>query len=317
MGLRNAMKLILSLPLFAGWPLPAQQQARVELFSPQGAVKQVRQVRARFSEPMVPFGDSRAVSVLFEIDCPEKGTARWADERNWIYDFDRDLPAGVRCEFRLKEGLKTLAGREIAGQQRFVFTTGGPAIISSQPFEGGMPIDEEQFFLLELDADAEEASVIANAYFAVEGITERIGMRFVADKESEIVLKTLFQNQKEKLQEALANKARFLLIQARRRFPEGSQVKLVWGKGAATRSGIRTEEDQVLAFITRTPFTATFHCTRENPLAQCVPISPMRLSFSSPVLATQARKAVLKGPGGRQWPAQITEADDESDRHVY
>jgi uncharacterized protein YfaS (alpha-2-macroglobulin family) len=316
MNFRDATRLLLSLFMFSALPIHAQEQARIESFSPQGAVKQVRQVRARFSEPMVAFGDPRAVPVLFDIVCPEKGTARWADERNWIFDFDRDLPAGVRCEFRLKEGLRTLAGKAIAGQQQYFFTTGGPAIISSEPYEGDRQIDEEQFFLLELDAEAEESSVAANAYFAVEGITERVGVRFVPDKEWEVTIKALYQYRKEKLKEALADKARFPLIKATRRFPEGSTVKLVWGRGVATRSGVRTEQDQTLAFVTRAPFTATFHCTRENAEAQCMPIAPMRVSFSSPVLATLVRKAVLKGPGGRQWTARVTEADEESDRHV-
>ena len=52
---------------------------QVEIFSPQGTVKGVRQVSVRFSEQMVPFGDPRAVVDPFEIECPEKGTGRWAD----------------------------------------------------------------------------------------------------------------------------------------------------------------------------------------------------------------------------------------------
>ncbi len=317
MNLGNVFKVLFSMLLLTNVTPAAQQQPQIVTFSPQGTVKGVRQIRARFSDAMVAFGDPKAAAAPFDIDCPEAGAARWADERNWIYDLDHDLPAGVRCEFRLKQALKTLAGREIAGQNRFVFTTGGPAIISSRPFEGGNQIDEEQFFFLELDADVAEASMLAHVYFTVEGIAERVGMRLVADKDRAPVVKSLFQYQKGKLQDALAHKERFPLIQARRRFPAGAQVKLVWGKGVSTRSGIPTDQDQVLEFVTRTPFTATFHCTRENPQAQCVPIAPMRLSFSAPVLATQARKAVLKNPTGHQWTPQVTETDEEADRHIY
>jgi len=46
--------------------------AAVNLFSPQGTVKGVRQVTARFSEPMVPFGDPR-IADPFDIVCPDKG----------------------------------------------------------------------------------------------------------------------------------------------------------------------------------------------------------------------------------------------------
>src|SRR5574341_917801 len=74
---------------------PAAHAARVASFTPQGTVKGVRQVTARFSEPMVPLGDPRAADP-FEVTCPEPGTGRWLDSRDWVYDFPRELPAGVR-----------------------------------------------------------------------------------------------------------------------------------------------------------------------------------------------------------------------------
>src|SRR5438105_6826137 len=85
----------------------------VEFFSPQGEVKGVRQVTARFAAAMVPFGDPRELDP-FDIDCVEKGKGRWADMKNWVYDFDRDLPAGVRCTFSLKPGLTSLGGDALA-----------------------------------------------------------------------------------------------------------------------------------------------------------------------------------------------------------
>ena len=91
----------------------------IELFSPQGAVKKVRQVTVRFSAPMVPFGDPR-LREPFEIDCPARGNGRWADSRNWIYDFDQDLPAGLRCAFRLRAGTTTLDGDAIGGADNHI-----------------------------------------------------------------------------------------------------------------------------------------------------------------------------------------------------
>ena len=69
---------------------------RIEAFSPRGVVKQVRQVQVRFSEQMVSFGDPGVVSP-FEIRCPEKGRPAWVDGLNWVYDFERVLPAGIQC----------------------------------------------------------------------------------------------------------------------------------------------------------------------------------------------------------------------------
>ena len=59
-------------------------------FSPQGTVKKVRQVRAAFSEPMVPFGDPRGAGDPFAVECAEAGRGRWLDPRTWVYDFERD-----------------------------------------------------------------------------------------------------------------------------------------------------------------------------------------------------------------------------------
>ena len=49
----------------------------MEFFSPQGLVKGIRQVTARFSETMTTFGDPRNESP-FRINCLEKGSGRWA-----------------------------------------------------------------------------------------------------------------------------------------------------------------------------------------------------------------------------------------------
>ena len=106
----NRLRFCAAVWLFA---LCAQaHSAGVDVFSPQGEVKGVRQVAVRFSEPMVPFGDPR-LTEPFDIDCPEKGSSRWADQKNWVFDFDRDLPAGVRCTFSVKQDLKTLSGAPV------------------------------------------------------------------------------------------------------------------------------------------------------------------------------------------------------------
>ena len=77
--------------------------AEVTRFSPQGTVKQVRQASAAFSEPMVAFGEPAAADP-FDVTCPVPGQGRWLDTGQWVYDFERDLPAGIRCAFRLRAG---------------------------------------------------------------------------------------------------------------------------------------------------------------------------------------------------------------------
>ncbi len=111
------LKVILGLAFYV-LLATAAETAQVEQFSPQGTVKDIRQVTARFSEAMVPFGDPR-LQDPFTIECPEKGKGRWVDGKTWAYDFERDMPAGVMCTFQVKPDLKTLAGEPISGPKLF------------------------------------------------------------------------------------------------------------------------------------------------------------------------------------------------------
>lgn len=271
-----------------------QDSAQIQEFSPRGLIKDVRQVRVRFSDQMVPFGDPRHLADPFDIDCPEKGAGRWADGRNWIYDFDRNLPAGTRCAFHLKEGVKTLSGKAVSGLNIFDFHTGGPSIHSdSLPFEGNT-VDEDQIFILLLNGEADPDSIRQHVFFSIDGIENRIGVRIVEGKDREKILKT--QNRyavwlKEKQLSSI------VLIQCRQRFPADTRISLIWGSGVKSRSGIANEQDQVLHFRSREPFTVEFSCARESPAAGCIPVSLMRLYFSAPISKAQASRIVLQSTG--------------------
>jgi len=258
-------------------------------FTPQGTVKGVRQVTVRFSEPMVPLGDPRSVVDPFIISCPESGAARWADSVNWIYDFSRDLPAGVRCAFRLRDDLKSLVGKALTGQQEFFFSTGGPAVISHLPYER---IEEDQAFVLFLDAEPTEASVSEHVSFSVEGLPERIGINLLSGDAREAILKTLYPEQR---------KGSIIVLQARQRFPNRTKVTLVWGTGVTSTSGVSTEQDQTVTFQVRDVFKATFQCERENKNADCIPLRPMQIGFSTPISRALAQQIVLIGPQGKRW----------------
>ncbi|KPK94988.1 MAG: hypothetical protein AMJ94_00650 [Deltaproteobacteria bacterium SM23_61] len=295
--------LNLNLDLNLGLPLWAQESPRVEKFTPQGTVKNIRQVRVRFSEPMVPFGEARDLAEPFAISCPREGTPRWADPRNWVYDFEKDLPAGIRCEFTLKPGLKTLSGKEITEAKTFAFSTGGPAVRDSIPHQGHKSIDEEQVFILRLDAEPDLESVLKNVSFSVEGLPERVGISVVEGKERKKILES---GRARWISRNLKESGDFLLlIRSRQRFPNKAKVNLVWGKGVQTRTGVATERDQVLPFRARDAFSAAFRCQRENPRSACLPITPMRLAFSAPVPAKWAPRIILKGPGEKIWKPRL------------
>ena len=287
----------------------AEDRAQVELFSPQGTVKAVRQASVRFSEQMVPLGDPRGLVEPFDIVCPEKGTSRWADGKNWIFDFEKDLPAGIRCEFKVKRGLKTLSGKEFTGQEIFSFSTGGPAIKSSIPYEGAQSIDEEQVFVLTLDAEPDETSVIQNVFFSIEGIQDRVGIRVITGKDREEILKALFRYRK-------PPPLPMVLIQSKQRFPSDAKISLVWGKGATSKTGVATDQDQVFRFQVRKPFSAEFSCEREHKGAGCIPILPMNLYFTAPISKDQANRIIMKGPDGKTWKPQL-QGEEEISNIVF
>lgn len=265
-------------------------------FSPEGVVKGVRQVTARFSAAMVPLGDPRPASEVFEVACPEAGTARWVDSREWAYDFARDVPAGVRCTFRLRAGLTTLDGAAVGGRREFAFSTGGPAALeASLPRAGSEWIDEEQAFMLVLDAPADEASVLAHAHFVIEGVRSRVGARLLAGPDREAILASRGKS---------LPAGPIVVLQARQRFPSGARVTLVWGRGIATTSGVATTEDQRLEYRVRPAFEVRFTCERERRDADCLPVAPLRVTFSAPVPWAQASRLTLVGPGGLSWKAE-------------
>ncbi len=274
--------------------------AGVKLFSPEGTVKNVRQATASFSDQMVAFGDPR-LSDPFDVICPEKGKGRWIDGKNWSYDFEKDLPAGVSCSFTLKKNLKTLAGVPLTGRKRFTFNTGGPSIIDSDPYEGSTYIEEQQAFLFWLDTPVDEASVVKNVSCSIEGVRERVGIRLITGEER----KKFFTETR------IPTKGRnIILFQCRQAFPPKAHVKIVWGRGIRSKSGMATTNDKVISYRARGPFTVKFRCMKEKPQSGCIPLSPMRLAFSAPISLKDAMAIAIKADKARdgkmQWKAKMS-----------
>lgn len=291
----------------------AEKEAMVELFSPQGTVKNARQVIVRFSEQMVPFGDP-GLTDPFETTGEVKGKGRWADGRNWVFDLDHNLPAGVVCTFTLKPDLKTLSGKTVIGKRSFSFSTGGPSIIRSNPYSGYSFIDEEQVFIIVTDAVATENSLTENVYFSVKGINERIGIRLLKGAERKMILNAArfrissdeHPDSENKNQDEMPQ---VVVIQAKQRFPAATEVKIVWGKAVTSLSGVATEKDQVISFKSRSAFSVRFSCEREKDWGSCIPILPMRLSFTSKVPFETAEKIRLKGPDGKVYMPHFGDAE--------
>jgi hypothetical protein len=286
-------RLILTLSLFCASALGIET-ARVVAFSPEGSVKQVRQVHASFSEAMIPFGNLEDSVQPFHISCSEKGHARWADTKNWIFDFDQDLPGGVHCDFALRPGLKSLAGQDLVGNQKFSFHTGGPAILDTTPYEGST-IQEDQAFYLHLDQAVSERWIAENVFFWVDGIQEKIPVQIVGKAEKKKILKGLGTAHADN---------QSVVLQARRVFPYGAAVTLEFGSNP--------DAPQKLKFEVRKEFTAKINCERESLDSGCIPLSPISLVFSNAVPVEQAKKALLRSADGKTWHPKQNSDDGES-----
>jgi uncharacterized protein YfaS (alpha-2-macroglobulin family) len=292
--------------LFLVFCLPALAQAvTVQTFSPQGEVALVRQVRATFSESMVPLGDPKQPAP-FDLDCAPKGAGRWIDDKTWVFDFEEDVPPGTRCALSLKPGLASTAGHAITGKASFQFSTGGPAVVRAYPYPNGKnsAIEEEQAFALLLNGPATPESVQQHAYCAATGIGERIGIQILTGAVRDAILQNVH---------LVAQKERALVVRCQRPLPEDADVTLVWGKGIAAASGVPTTSERKLAYHTRPPFTANFTCERENEQASCLPIRPLRLEFSAPVPRKLAGQIVLVGPDGTHQPLLEHDGGQEED----
>lgn len=286
---------------------PAQAaNASVLSFSPQGEVQRIRQVRARFSEAMIRFGDPKAAAP-FDVDCAVAGTPRWADERNWVYDFERDLPPGTRCSFSLRPDARSLAGNALGGRTRFQFSTGGPAVMRIQPYQDAQ-ITEDQAFILHQNGPATEASVREHLYCEAEGIHERIPTRAVSEADRKALLQQFARN---------ADPASITIVQCQQRLPNDAHVKLVWDRGiaAAQAPAITTAQPQVFTFQVRSEFAASLSCQRENANAACSPILPVTLAFSAPVPRKLAEQVLMNTTTGKIKPT-IEGAADESVREL-
>jgi len=296
---RAGMGLGLAVALLA--PVAA---ASITGVTPQGEVAQVRQVVVSFSEGVVPFGDLRLpdpVSVNCQGPAPA-GSGRWLDDRRWAWDFRAALPPGVRCTVKTRADWKPSSGT-LTGRSEFAFQTGGPAVVTIQPWGG--EIEEQPYFLLQLSGAASEASVLANTRCEVDGIGERIPVRVIAGAERDALLKA------RRLEKHAATT---LVLACQRPLPPDTAMRLVWGRGiaAAAHAQIVTGVEQRFDYHVRKPFTAEFGCERERADAPCLPVRAMSVRFSAPIARKDA-EAVRLQPASGTALAPVFAADDRND----
>jgi len=280
--------------------------ASITSVSPQGEVAQVRQVVVKFSDAVVRLGDPRLpdpVQLRCEGQAPA-GSSRWSTDRVWLFDFREPLPPGQRCSVTAIEGWAPLGGA-LSGTRQFNFGSGGPAVLSVQPWPGSV-IEEDQHFILRLSGPAVEASVLQNAACQIEGVGERLPVRVVGGEARAALIK---------LRRLEAQAAQTLVLACQRPAPSSAKLRLVWGAGIASQANpqVRSRDTQSFDFEVRAPFSAEFSCEREKAGAPCVPVRPLTLSFSAPIaraLAGQVRLRSVTEPATALAP--LFDKDDKA-----
>ncbi|MBF0417822.1 MAG: hypothetical protein HQL86_06200, partial [Magnetococcales bacterium] len=297
--------------------------------------QQRRQASFRFNRAIIPFGDSRRIPDAFSLDCPVTGQGRWVDDRNWVYDFDHDLPAGLTCAFTLASGLRAQDGESIAGEKHFEFTSGEPLLTVVDPSQ---MVQEDQVFLLAGLARLDMESVRQHLFCDIPGIGEEVGVRLITGEPLQALvnlshpLKYYYEKEftssglggyftpglsesatREQRVLALAKQgdAPFVAVQCTQRFPSDASVGLVMKPGIRSVAGVATRKPQRVAFKVRKGFTATFDCPRSNLDAQCMPILPMHLRFSASMARADAEKILLKSKSGGEIHRPRLDEDDK------
>ena len=298
--------------MLAGWTLAgAAQAARVVTATPSGEVSEAVQIRLRFDTAVVPFG-SPALPDPATLRCEglgataaPAGSRRWTSDREWAYDLNDALPPGVACQLTIAPTWKPLNGT-LDGPREFRFSSGGPAVLSVEPYEGAQ-VEEDQHWLLRLNGPVVADTVRRNAWCEVQGVGERVPVVWVDGAPRAALLKS--QQIKDRDAERVA------VLTCQRPLPPAAGVKLVWGPGiaAANNPKVVTRAPRRFEWEVRERFTAEFTCERERAEAPCIPLRPMQLRFSAPVareVAAQIRLARADGQGSGIAPKLARDATE-------
>jgi uncharacterized protein YfaS (alpha-2-macroglobulin family) len=259
----------------------------------------------RFSEPMAPLGRG---SPPLTMTCAVGGAGRWVDPATYVWEFERPLPGGLTCHAELRDGLKTLAGHDVTGTQRFPIDSGGPFARAVLPGSGYGEIEEDQAFFVIANGPVDRASVAAGAYCTVDGIGERIAVDLLPADSAGRVLAALGDTWRRRnflesaglpaqlplaAGERAAALANLVALKCRRPLPPGRDVALVWAASIRSPAGRRAGEDRRFDYRVRDEFSARLTCPRVNADSGCNPIEAIKVEFTAPVPREQALAARL------------------------
>lgn len=309
---RGAVFVCLAIAAVAASAQP-ETAPSVESFSPQGEVRSLQQIAMRFNQDMVKLGETDARQPVI-LSCDGTAlpavTTRWVDTRRWVAEFKTALPAGVRCQAQLREGLQSLAGGALRQpQQAWYFTTGGPKVDWFEPGAGAR-IKEDQVFLLHASAATSRESLAQ-------------GLRCVVGEVEHPVTVLSAQRAREEYQSAAQRRyyqlARFsefdtFAVSCGLPLPNGAPVRLLWGKGIASLQGVGSRDDQSLGNYTVRPLLrADLRCVQLDATEGCDPRQPIRVEFTEDVAFASLNQVVIRDAVGAALPVKVERSWNNQD----
>jgi alpha-2-macroglobulin len=266
----------------------------VKQFAPQGRIDEQTRVSAQFSADMAKLGDINAPDP-FLVNCGKvNGEGRWVDARNWAWQLQRPLQSGERCEFALRSDLVALNGETPTGTNHYEFFVPGPWPRSLYPKPEAY-VDEEQAFIINVGGGLlpTTESVEKSVWCEADGVGNRIPARVVSEPLNEEILANAPVNFGDET----------LVLSCAERLPPGAKMKLVWGRGVETESGVPSDKQQSFVYTVREPFRADMTCERAKSGAPCSPFSSIRVGFTAPIDVNLLSKIRLLTPDGPRNPS--------------
>ena len=280
------------------------QTAEVVSFTPQGEVRRIQQVALRFSADMVRLGnsgegDAAAPLSIISITCPQgtsdPGKGRWVDTRRYVVEWTRDLPIGTRCVATMRASIKTLEGRDVKTAGPWEFTTGGPKLAETRPYQSMSSIKEHDVFLLRPDAQPDLASVDQHLQCQAEGASPLRAERLSRDDG----LRAMRVHQSS-FMESQWDQQWWMAYRCMQPFVNSAKVRLIWGAGIAALSGVASKTDQIINFTVRPVFSLNVTCGVLDGNPGCDPRNGLNFQFSAPVTPAVLSKIIVTADGGKR-----------------
>ncbi len=274
------------------------QTAEVASFTPQGEVRRIQQVAIRFSADMVRLGSGSEgdAPAPITVTCPQgandPGKGRWLDTQRYVVEWPRDLPVGTRCVATLRANVKTLGGREVKAAGPWEFTTGGPKLAESRPYQGMSGIREHEIFLLRPDAQPDLASVDRHLQCQSEG-EAALRMERLSREDGLRAMRV----QQPHFEDRWWDEQGWLAYRCAKPFTNSAKVRLVWGAGIAASSGVSSKTDQILNYTVRLVFSLNVTCGMLEGNPGCDPRNGLNLQFSAPVTPAEFSKIIITADG--------------------